>query len=343
MPKATLLTLLGLSTMTAGALAAESKPADVSKPVKVYIIMGQSNTLEMGQVKGGEGSLENAVKTKNLYPYLVDDSGKWTVRNDVRNVSVMEKRSKMNVYRNDWLTVNDKKIGIEIGVGHLLGAAIEEPVMILKSSIGNRSLAWDLLPPGSERYTIDGVTYCGYKDHPTAELLPRPGWKYPGKPVKWYAGKQYDDDVANAKNILENLSEYYPGATSYEVAGFFWWQGDKDRYNEVHASRYETNLVQLIKALRKDFNAPDAKFVCATLGQTKKGTSGNDGLILNAQLAVDGESGKYPEFKGNVATVYSHPLIMGGSSNAHYNGNAETYMNVAQAMAEAMVKLATKK
>jgi hypothetical protein len=26
-------------------------------------------------------------------------------------------------------------------------------------------------------------------------------------------------------------------------------------------------------------------------------------------LAVDGTSGKYPNFKGNVAAVYTHPLV----------------------------------
>jgi hypothetical protein len=30
---------------------------------------------------------------------------------------------------------------------------------------------------------------------------------------------------------------------------------------------------------------------------------------------------------------------MGGSSNGHYNGNAETYMNVGEAMGAAMVGL----
>ena len=52
-------------------------------------------------------------------------------------------------------------------------------------------------------------------------------------------------------------------------------------------------------------------------------------------------SGKYSEFSGNVATVYSHPLSKGGSSNAHYNGNAETYMNVGEAMGRAMADLTT--
>jgi hypothetical protein len=56
-------------------------------------------------------------------------------------------------------------------------------------------------------------------------------------------------------------------------------------------------------------------------------------------LDVDGESDKYPDFKGNVAAVYAHPLSKGGSSGSHYDGNAETFMNVGEAMGYAMVKL----
>jgi hypothetical protein len=178
------------------------------------------------------------------------------------------------------------------------------------------------------------MVYAGYKDSPSK-------WEKGTEPKKigWYAGMQYDGDVANAKKVLAELDTYYPGAQGYEVAGFFWWQGDKDRYNAAHAGRYEKNLVHLIKQLREDLDAPNAKFVCATLGQTKKGASGNEGLILDAMFAVDGTNGTYKEFKGNVATVYTNPLSMGGSSNGHYGGNAETYMNVGEAMGKAMVEL----
>ena len=92
---------------------------------------------------------------------LVDDAGNWTTRQDVRNVSVMTGRK--GVYRNEWLTVEGKgKIGIEIGIGHQLGNAIDAPVMVLKSSIGNRSLGWDLLPPGTPRYSAEGIECPGY-------------------------------------------------------------------------------------------------------------------------------------------------------------------------------------
>lgn len=325
------------------------KTADMSKPVQVFILLGQSNMLGAGRVgpkKGNpEGSLEYAVKEKHLYPYLVADDGNWNQRDDVRNVRVMGSGTgEMKVFNNEWLTVKGNNIGPELGIGHQLGNAIQSPVMILKSCIGNRSLGWDLLPPASEQYEfadmdkktkqVKTYIYAGYKESPLRwEKGTTP------EPITWYAGMQYDGDIARAKQVLVELDQYYPEAKSYEVAGFFFWQGDKDRYDAGHASRYEQNLVRFIKTLRKDFDAPNAKFVCATLGQSAIGVDGNEGLILNAQRAVDGKSGKYPEFKGNVTTVYTHPLSQGGASNSHYNGNAETYMNVGEAMGAAMVEL----
>ncbi len=305
--------------------------ADMEQPVQVFILMGQSNMLGFGQVEGdGDGTLRAAVKG-GKYAFLVDDDGAWTTRKDVRNVRVMNFAD----HKNDWLTAADTgKIGPEIGIGSVLGEALAAPVMVLKSCIGNRSLGWDLLPPGSEQFEHEGKIYAGYKESPDAwEKGTEP------EPVGWYAGKQYDDDTASAKQVLENLGRYYPGADGYEIAGFVFWQGDKDRYKEAHAERYEQNLVQLIKQLRADFDSPDAKFVCATLGQTEKGASGNDGTILKAQLAVDGEAGNYPEFAGNVATVYAHPLSAGGASNSHYGGNANTYMDVGLALDRAMAAL----
>ena len=345
-----LLLALGLA---APRLTAADQPADLSKPVQVFILLGQSNMVGLGKVTGPDGSLEFAVKNKQKYRHLVDAAGNWTERADVRNVRVMVGRSGgMQLFNNEFMKVTGKSMGPEYGIGHPLGDAIEAPVMLLKSCIGNRSLGWDLLPPGSERYVFDGKVYAGYKDRPDSwpadaakgtGTTPPPWVDKAGKPIEWYAGKQYDDDTANAKKVLAELGKYYPGAKSYEIAGFFFWQGEKDGGNAGHAAKYEENLVRFIKQLRKDFAAPDAKFVLATLGEATKGSTGNGGKVLEAQLAVDGATGKYPEFKGNVATVYANPLSKGGSGNSHYNGNAETYMDVGEAMGKAMVELLKRK
>jgi len=315
----------------------DGKPANMAKPVQVFILLGQSNMLGFGKIGAADkaGSLTHAVQQKGKYPYLVDDAGDWTVRKDVRNAQVMGSGAgNMKSFNNEWMTITNGNIGPEIGIGHQVGQVTDAPVLILKSCIGNRSLGWDLLPPGSQRFEQDGMIYAGYKDSPDK-------WKKGETPkaIGWYAGVQYDGDIANAKRVLAELDSYYPGAKKYEIAGFLWWQGDKDRYNAVHASRYEQNLVRLIEQLRIDFGAPNAKFVCATLGQASKGAGGAEGQILDAQLAVDGRTGKYKQFKGNVATVYSKPFCHGGASNGHYGGNAETYMDIGEAMGRAMAEL----
>jgi len=128
----------------------DGKPADMSKPVQVYILLGQSNMLGFGKIKGDDGSLEHAVKEKKLYPYLVDDAGTWTERTDVRNVRIMGSGTGgMKLFNNEWMTIKGN-IGVEIGIGHHVGHVTDAPVMILKSCIGNRALGWDLLPPGGE-------------------------------------------------------------------------------------------------------------------------------------------------------------------------------------------------
>ena len=320
--------------------APDGKPADMNKPVQVFILMGQSNMVGAGAVNGEkDGTLQDAVKNKGLYGYLVDDAGNWTERKDVRNVFIMGTGGNLGkVKLNQWLSINgNNRIGPEQGIGHVLGNAIDAPVLILKSCIGNRCLGYDLLPPGSERYEYQDkgktMIHGGYKDFGNWEKGTEP-------PTKgWYAGCQYDSDVQSAKLVLKELDKYYPGAKGYEVAGFLWWQGDKDRYQPFWAEHYEKNLVNLIKALRKDFDAPDAKFVVATLGQTDKdNATGNEKQILDAMFAIS-DPDKHPELKGQAATVYTHPLSKGGASNSHYGGNAQTYINVGEAMGRAMADL----
>jgi len=294
----------------------DGKPADMSKPVQVFILLGQSNMVGAGKT----AALETAVKENKKYPYLLDEAGNWIVRQDLRNVRVMcSGAGPWKLHNNEWMTVSGRTIGPELGLGHPLGNAIDAPVMILKSCIGNRALSFDLLPPGAE----------GYAGNLETPRKPKEG-------SDWYAGVQYDGDVRAALDVLADLKTYYPDATKYEVAGFFFWQGEKDAGNAAWADAYEKNLVLFIGALRKDFKAPNAKFVLATLGEHTKGCGHK---VFDAHMAMDGKDGKYPAFKGNVATVYSNPLSMGGSGNGHYGGNPETYMNVGEAMGQAMVEL----
>jgi len=340
-----LLALGCLMTALASTGLRAAEPADMTKPVQVYLLMGQSNMVGMGKVTGAETALENVIKAKGKYAYLVDGAGNWVARQDVRFVRFMQNKGLLN---NDWLVVKPRTtFGPEFGIGQVVGNAVDAPVMLLKTCIGNRSLGWDYLPPGSKRFVENGKVYAGYKDKPDSwpadpdqgvATEPPPWLDKNGKPINWYAGLQYDEELAFVRQALAELPTYCPGATKYEIAGIFFWQGEKDNGNPVHAARYEENLVAFIRALRADLNCPGAKFVLATLGEAVMG-SGNK--VLEGQLAVDGTTGKYPDFKGNVATVYTHPMAQGGSGNSHYGGNAEVYMDIGEAMGRAMTGLAS--
>lgn len=343
---------------TCSANAIMSTDQDEEGPVQVYIMLGQSNMLGFGAVGPPDkpGTLRNLVEQQGKYPHLKnsnnndDDLLEWTQLPTVRYVHVMQHKQQMEVKHNEWLTIQkgQRHFGPELGFGHVLGPAMSQTkrkgqILLLKACIGNRSLGWDLLPPGSPSFEHrdDGNIYAGYKESPNF-------WKKgtTPKPIGWYAGKQYDDDTAMCKEILDNLPNYYPGAKNnkdYEVVGFVWWQGHKDG-NAALASRYEQNLVRLIHSLRNDFNAPHAKFVCATVGFDGVNLKGHLLTVADAQLAVSGETGKYPEFEGNVKTIDARPYWRDKEQSPvgqhhHYNQNAETFYEVGRALGEAMLEL----
>jgi hypothetical protein len=319
--------------------APDDKPGAANKPIKVFILMGQSNMVGMGDIgpETAKGTLTYLTKTDKKYPYLVNGD-KWTERKDVYYYDArVKKGAALSPLAN-----NGKAIGPEVGFGYVMGQVIDEPVLVLKSCIGNRSLGWDLLPPGSKQFAFEGKTYAGYKDTPDSWVDGQPK-----KEVNWYAGKQYDDDMTNAKEALKAIAKWYPAYKDqgHEIAGFVWWQGHKDTGNAAHASKYEENLERLIFSLRKDYDAPNAKFVLAT-GCGNPGKVGLGKKIAEAQLAM-GDAKKYPKFDGNVKAIdtmgyWREVADSPKNQGYHYNRNAETYMETGLSLGWAMAELLKK-
>ena len=147
------------------------------------------------------------------------------------------------------------------------------------------------------------------------------------------------------REVLDNFGSLFPDFKDqgYEIAGFVWWRGHKDG-NDAHASRYEQNLVRLIKSWREEFKPPKAPFVLATIGFGGWEMAGPHKAVADAQLAVGGDAGKYPEFSGNIKTLeirdfWREASISPKEQGYHYNRNAETYMLVGEALGRGMVEL----
>ncbi len=285
------------------------------------------------------GTLHTLVRERGRFPHLVDDDGNWTVRNDVIYKGVISATGQGSLAPG----IQGGTIGPELQFGHIMGCYHDAPVLIIKASIGNRSLGWDILPPGSTRYTMNGRVYAGYKDSPSS-------WEEGAEPepINWYAGKTYDRYVENIHAVLDNFDTLFPQFKdqSWEVAGFVWWQGHKDGGSAAHISRYEQNLANLITSWRKEFKAPDAPWAIATVGFGGTDMPEKYVKILEAQMAV-ADPRKHPEFAGTVATVdirdfWRPKEVSPRAQGYHYNRNAETYMLVGDALGRAMAKLKEK-
>lgn len=297
----------------------DGKSPDTRKPLKVYILSGQSNMCGMGTVE----TLKPLATKDKRFQYLTDDKGNWTVRNDVFFGTVLT--SERNYA---WLTVgvrdrSGKYVGPEVGFGHVMGYCHDETVLIIKAANGNTSLQHDWLPPTS-RKRLNITSPVG--------LDPNRGWAPRNNRP---AGHAYDWFIMEVHKVLNDLKGHFPDykGQGYEIAGFCWWQGHKDK--GLTKEKYEELLTEFIKDYRAEFKAPNAPFVVATVGFSKLQPWQG---VFDAQMSIS-DPAVHPEFAGNVASVDTRGM---GGGNYHYDSNGATYVRVGDAMGRAMVELLSK-
>ena len=261
----------------------------------------------------GNGDLEAVAKREGKFPWLVDGEGKWTVRHDVYFQEARIAKEGRGCPLS--ATSNGKSIGPELGFGHVMGAFHDEQVLLIKTSMGNRSLGFDFRPPSSGRTDPDS---------------------------KWES-LEYTLMVEGVRKTLARIDKIVPGykGQGYEMAGFVWWQGHKDGGSPQ--AEYEKHMVNMINDVRKEFKTPKMPAVVATVGFGGHRMADKYLEILKAQMAV-GDPKKHPEFAGMVASVDTRDFWREvdespRSQDYHYNRNAETYMLVGDALGRAMVRL----
>jgi len=296
--------------------------ADPLKPVKVFILAGQSNMegqavvdLEGKDYNDGTGTLNalfNDPAKAKLVKHLKTDKGEWTVREDVWVRYQREKQPLLAGPLGLGFSVYGDKhhFGPELQFGHIVGDYFQNQVLLIKTAWGGKSLYKDFRPPSS------------------------------GGDV----GPYYTKMLEEIQTSLANLKTEFPGYTGqgYELAGFVWYQGWNDGVDPKKAiPEYEQNLVNLIKDIRKDLKAPNLPVVVGELTGAWVDAPGAWATLRKAQAAATTR----PEFKGNVLFVETHDFVRPPRESPnpghghHEFGNAETYFLVGDALGKGMVKL----
>ncbi len=296
--------------------------------LKIFVLSGQSNMVGFGQLEGSPGTMETYVKSNpEAYGHLVKQDGSHVVRDDVWIVDI----SYENKQKTGWLTTgygaSEGHIGPEYGFGFVVGDYYEDPVLIIKSAWGGRSLSHNFLSPSSAEY-------------PTPE---KDGDK----------GFQYAEVLRHVREITGNLKKYFPGykGNGYEIVGFGWHQGWNDRINPQAVNAYEANLVNFIKDIRKDLGIAKLPIVIANTGMggwdipPQASYKAKVEKLMDAQLAL-ADPEKHPEFAGTVAGVETRDFQRSQEESPskqgyHWMRNWETYYLIGKAMGDAMVDLAS--
>lgn len=264
----------------------------------------------------GKGDLAT-LNQEGKYAWFADENGAWNVRNDVTYWETRISKEEIGSGGPLTATSNGRFIGPEVPFGFVMGTFHEEPVLLIESSMGNRSLSFDFRPPSSGK---------------TEE-----------EKTNQYCGLEYDLMIEGVSKTLNNIHHIVPNykGQGYEIAGFVWFQGHKDK--SIPKVVYEQHLVHLIKDLRKEFNTPNLPVVVATVGFNGMVMDPGHFMTWEAQMAV-GDSTQHPEFEGTVATVDTRPFwrsrgVSPTNTGYHYNHNAETYVLTGDALGRAMVAL----
>ncbi len=316
------------------AITAISAADDVTKPIRVFILAGQSNMEGTGFVDAdpkrndGRGSLEFVVRdpaTSEKFKHLKGPNGKWIIRDDVF-ISYLDRRGPLTV----GFGAKEDRIGPELGFGCVVGDAIDEPVVLIKCAWGGKSLAVDFRPPSA------GPVPYSLGEKGDAEI----------KANSDIVGHYYRETLARTKTALENLHELVPDAKErgYVIAGFGWHQGWNDRINDKHNAEYESNMAHFIRDVRRDLGVNNLPFVIAETGMNGPEETHPRALsLMKAQAAV----AEHPEFQGNVAFVgtrnFWRPKEQSPTGQGyHWNTNAETYYLIGDAMGHAMLGLMAK-
>jgi hypothetical protein len=286
-----------------------------AKPLKVFILAGQSNMQGHARISTFD-YIGDDPATAPLLAEMRDEAGQPRVLDDVWISSIgclgdaysdlQEKHGNLTA----GFGAPEEKIGPEFTFGIRMSERLGEPILLIKTAWGGRSLHTDFRPPSAGPYA--------WSEYEIERLAERGDDIAAVKAQKIEeTGVYYRHMIEHVRMVLGDIPRVVPGYNpneGYELAGFVWFQGFNDlvsdwTYQPRNADGafglYADMLEHLIRDVRKDLNAPELPFVIGVMGID--GVRGGEDSEQKYFRAAQVRPLLLPEFEGNVIAVQTAP------------------------------------
>ncbi|MEO1259543.1 MAG: sialate O-acetylesterase [Bacteroidota bacterium] len=286
------------------------------RKVRVFVLAGQSNMQGFGTVNDPEndpGSLTEVIQN--------DAEGNWSAIGEAGDWNTLDGAylyfdNNGNTTRAN-VTVgqgaNSNLIGPELMFAHQLDEYFDDPVLIIKTAWGGKSLAVDFRPPSA-----GGTT-----------------------------GAFYESMIQTVEEVTQNLGTEFPniGVTDFEISGFAWFQGWNDGAEESFLNEYESNLYHLVNDVRYDLGVADLPVVIANSGHGGF-TLSNDLWVQDMQnivsVAQENVGCNDTIYGGKVGFVETKQYYLDAAESPedaihHFHNNALTFLNIGKDLGDEMI------
>ena len=296
-----------------------------TKPVRVFILAGQSN-------------MEGHAKV-DTFDYIGDDPATAPLLKMMRGadgqpttcsgtwISYLTGDEEKNFDISGKLTAGygslsgrppgklGEKIGPEFTFGLTMDAVLDEPILIIKTAWGGKSLHTDFRSPSAGPYALSSFQLENYPKQ-KGHGIPKDFEKWKVEKAK-ATGVYYWQMIEHVKRVLadpQQVMPSYDAQQGFELAGFVWLQGFNDmvdshvypKHNQPDRFElYSELLANFIRDVRKDLDAPKLPFVIGVMGVGGLKDDSADMMAFRRAMAAPA---KLPEFQGNVTAVETAPF-----------------------------------
>lgn len=283
-----------------------------AQKIKVFVLAGQSNAQGHGEIEPitTPGTLKHFLvnETSNQFDGIHDGNGNMISRQDVwvrydhENGTLLADNLGSTGFGG-----YTGQIGPDLGMGHVLGNYFNEQVLIIKTCWGGKSLAVDFRPPSS------GGT----------------------------VGPYYTQMIKDINTAITNIATEFPdyNGETIELAGFVWFQGWNDLFDQSYRDEYQKNLINLIKDVRTALNVPSLPVV---VGLTGNGGYNGDASLQSIQASQMGAA-TYPGHPNvtfaETRDFWREPNVSPYDLYHHWNNNAESYLRIGDAFGKKYIEL----